>query len=119
MKICRYFILLFLLPVAVQANDFPTLERVDYVLTCMKKHGGQTVDNLYACSCEIDAIAQKISFDSYVESSTYASYKRMPGERGGLFRDNERGEKLADDLEVVKKDAEKRCFIGARHNKAK
>ena len=101
---------LFLVQAAL-ANDYPTLERVDHVLTCMRTHGGQNVDNLYACSCEIDVIAQQVNFDDFTEARTYEIYKRMPGEKGGLFRDNERGETIVAQLEAARKDAQKRCFI--------
>lgn len=101
-----------LVATAASANEYPTLERVDHVLTCMKREGGQTVENLYACSCEIDVIAQQMSFDDFSEARTYEIYKRMPGEKGGLFRDNERGEEITAQLEKARKDAKKRCFVG-------
>ena len=87
----RSFCLLALLTAsqAILANDYPTLERVDHVLTCMRLAGGQSVDNLYACSCEIDVIAQQVDFDDFTEARTYEIYKRMPGEKGGLFRESE------------------------------
>jgi len=96
------------------ANDYPTLERVDHVLTCMRAAGGQTVDNLYACACEIDVIAQQVSFDDFSEARTFEIYKRMPGEKGGLFRDSDRAEEIVSRLEAARADAKKRCFIGGR-----
>jgi hypothetical protein len=102
---------LMVLPMFARANDFPTLDRVDYVLTCMKKHGGQTLDNMYSCACEIDALAEKIGYDDYVEAATYASYKNMPGEKGSIFRDSPRGDELTAKLKTLQTDAEKRCFI--------
>lgn len=100
------------------ANDYPTLERVDHVLTCMKAHGGQTVDNLYACACEIDVIAQQVKFEDFTEARTYEIYKRMPGEKGGIFRDNDRADAIVTSLETARADAEKRCFIGVKRKKA-
>lgn len=100
------------------ANDYPTLETVDHVLTCMAKHGGQTVDNLYACSCEIDVIAQQVSFEDFNEARTYEIYKRMPGEKGGIFRDNPRAGEIVKTLDAARAEAEKRCFIGVKHKKA-
>ena len=98
-----------------QANDFPTLERVDHVLTCMRTNGGQTINNLYACACEVDIIAQQISFDEFTEARTFEIYKRMPGEKGSLFRDDERAKTIVGKLEQVRGDARKRCFIGIKH----
>ena len=98
----------------VVANDYPTLERVDHVLTCMRTLGGQTVDNLYACACEIDVIAQQVGFDDFTEARTYEIYKRMPGEKGGIFRDNARGDEITAKLDSARADAKKRCFIGMK-----
>ena len=100
------------------ANDYPTLERVDHVLTCMRLAGGQTVDNLYACSCEIDVIAQTVKFEDFTEARTYEIYKRMPGEKGGLFRESEQGDKIIEQLEAARTDAKKRCFIGVKRKQA-
>ncbi len=104
--------LLLFLPVAVVANDYPTLERVDYVLTCMKREGGQTVDNLYACSCEVDQLAQALPFQAYNDSRTFESYRNMPGEKGSVFRESKEGEDMVVKLKKVREDARKRCFIG-------
>lgn len=93
------------------ADDYPTLERVDHVLTCMKREGGQTLDNLYACSCEIDVIAERMSFDDFTEARTFEQYKRMPGEKGGIFRDSERGDKVVAELQAAREVARKRCFL--------
>jgi hypothetical protein len=106
------------LPIVAIANDYPTLERVDHVLTCMRTNGGQTVDNLYACSCEVDIIAQQVSFAEFTEARTFEIYKRMPGEKGGLFRDNPRAEELVGKLEAARADAQKRCFIGRKKTPA-
>ena len=106
------------LPFVASANDYPTLERVDHVLTCMKTHGGQTVDNLYACSCEIDIIAQQVNFEDFTEARTFEIYRRMPGEKGGIFRDSERAEVVVSKLDKARADAKKRCFIGMSRKKA-
>ena len=96
------------------AEDYPTLERVDHVLTCMRLNGGQTVDNLYACACEIDIIAQEIVFEDFLEARTYEIHRRMPGEKGGLFRDSERADEVISKLNTARASASKRCFIGKR-----
>jgi len=108
-----------LTPATGSASEYPTLETVDHVLTCMRLNGGQSVENLYACSCEIDFISQKMSFEDFSEANTYRIYKRMPGEKGGLFRDNERADVLLNQLEALKAEAEKRCFLGVRRQAGK
>ncbi len=111
-------ILLALTSFTVYANDYPTLERVDSVLTCMAKHGGQTVENLYSCSCKIDVIASQVPFDLWDEARTFKAYKRMPGEKGGLFRDSDRADEVIPVLEAADKEGEKRCFVGVSHKAA-
>jgi len=100
------------LSAASQANDYPTLDRVDRVLACMAEQGGQTIDNLYACACEIDTIAAAIGFDDYLEASTFRGFRAMPGERGGLFRDSKRGKALVARLEEAERAAARTCFFG-------
>jgi|SRR5690606_27506884 len=69
-------------------NDYPTLARVEYVLDCIRSAGGEQ-ENVYKCSCVIDRIAARLSYDEYVEYSTFSKYASQPGERGGIFRDTD------------------------------
>ena len=96
--------------VAVQANDFPTQERVEYALRCMNEHGGQDYNTLYACVCAIDTIASRFSYDEYTQALTYTNLRKTPGERGGLFRDRDRTGELIDRLAETRADAESKCF---------
>lgn len=95
------------------AHDYPTMDRVDHVLTCMKQNGGQNVDNLFRCSCEIDVIAQTLSLEDFNTARTFEIYKNMPGEKGSLFRESEDGSAAIDKLAAARKEAQKRCFVGA------
>ncbi|MGH8597233.1 MAG: hypothetical protein ACREXT_11300 [Gammaproteobacteria bacterium] len=97
----------------VGADEYPTLDRVDHVLTCMKQNGGQNIDNLWRCSCEIDVIAQQLSLEDFNTARTYEIYKNMPGEKGGLFRESTDGSTATEKLEAARHDAAKRCFVGA------
>lgn len=102
-----------LLPVVASANDYPTLERVDAVLTCMALKGGQNIENLYACSCELDNIAEQMNFAEYSEARTYEQYARMPADKGALFRDSDQGAQLKARLEEVRATAERDCLAAA------
>ncbi|HTT03443.1 MAG TPA: hypothetical protein VMG11_15290 [Steroidobacteraceae bacterium] len=68
------------------ANDYPTAARVTYVQDCMGRSGGGLAD-LYKCSCVIDRLAEHLTYDQFVEASTFAHYSSMSGEGGGIFRD--------------------------------
>src|SRR3569832_2514235 len=67
------------------ANDYPTSARVEYVQDCIGRHGGK-LEDLYKCSCVIDRLAQTLTYDEFVEASTFAHYSSLPGEGGGIFR---------------------------------
>ncbi|MGA8053252.1 MAG: hypothetical protein WCA12_05230 [Burkholderiales bacterium] len=71
---------------SAQANDFPTVGRVEYVLECMYRHEGKQ-EYLYKCSCAIDEIAKQLKYDDYVSASMTVRYRDMGGERMGAFRD--------------------------------
>ena len=57
-------------------------------------------------------IAQVVDFEEFTEARTYEIYKRMPGEKGGLFRESERADEITGKLDAARADAQKRCFIG-------
>ena len=85
-----------------RANDFPTFARVQYVEECMSRSAG-AMAQLYQCSCAIDHIAEHLSYDEFVEASTFVHYATLPGEGGGIFRDPDHAKqqaKLYRDLEA-------------------
>jgi hypothetical protein len=70
-------------------HDYPTYARVEYVQECMAQNGG-TLAELYKCSCAIDHMAQQLTYDEFVEASTFVHYATAPGEGAGIFRDPDR-----------------------------
>ena len=103
------FILLLGISSVVTANDYPTAERVEYVLNCLQDLGRNSMDDLQTCSCRIDSIASEMPFETYNYAVTYERNKRMTGEKGGIFRDNKAGKKFAKQLAVVKETAGGQC----------
>jgi len=93
------------------AYEYPTEATIRYALDCMTELGGQTDQNLYTCSCRYDSIREVISFDDYSDGKTYERNVAMPGEKGGFFRDNERGEELYNDLVKVREQADEQCIV--------
>lgn len=100
-----------LLAGSVHAASFPTVDRVEYVLECMKANGGSH-EYLYKCSCVIDAIADELPYDEYVEASAVARYQGMGGERAAVFRDPESMKALAKRFRAVHDAAKQRCAVG-------
>lgn len=97
-------------PAAAAPAPYPTVDRVEYVLECMKNNGGSH-EFLYKCSCAIDAIAEKLPYEGYVEASTVARYQTLGGERGGLFRDPEVMKDLAKRYRALHAEAKNACGV--------
>ena len=95
----------------VTTHDYPTHARVEYVNDCVVKSG--KLANLYPCSCVIDRIAQRLSYDSFVEASTFAKYSSLPGEGGAIFRDSDEARSQAKLYREVEADAWRACGLGA------
>ncbi len=96
------------------ANDYPTAERVLYVLNCMQDIGGQNMESLYTCTCRIDSIAEQMVFFDYGLGDTYERGKRISGEKGGVVRDNKLAKEAFAKLEKARKVAEQDCPIVVR-----
>ena len=93
------------------SNDFPTQARVEYVLQCMEKKGGQNYDTLYPCVCSIDKIAEKLTYDEFAEAQTFTYLRSTPGEKGAVFRDPPRAKELRNRLKEAVAFAEQSCFV--------
>jgi len=91
-------------------HDYPTVARVEFVQECIGQHGGK-LENLYQCSCAIDRIANALSYDDFVEASTYAKYSSLPGEGGGIFRDSETARQLAKRYREIEAEAYRTCGL--------
>jgi hypothetical protein len=96
---------------AVRVNDFPTRDRVEYVLNCVAKHGGLTYITQYACGCKIDKIAEKMTFAEYESANTFTYLRSTPGEAGGVFRDPKQSKDLRKLLKEAEAEAERQCFV--------
>lgn len=103
------FIVLLGFSSVVTANDYPTQDRVEYVLNCLQELGRNTMDDLQTCSCRIDKIASQMPYETYNYAITYERNKRMTGEKGGVFRDNKAGKKFAKELEGIRETVGGQC----------
>lgn len=92
------------------SHDYPTQARVEYVNECIAKNGGK-LSNLYQCSCAIDRIASSLSYEDFVEASTFAKYATLPGEGGGIFRDSEQARATAKRYRELESDAWRACGL--------
>src|SRR3989442_7421327 len=56
---------------AADPHDYPTVDRVEYVLECMQRNAGRQ-GVLYKCACVIDEIAKQYAHDEFLGASTPA-----------------------------------------------
>lgn len=96
---------------AAFVSDFPTQDRIEYVLNCVAQHGGLTYITQYACGCKVDKIAEKMPFEEYDAAKTISYLKNLPGEGGAAFRDPKRAKELRKKLKEAEDFAEKSCFV--------
>jgi len=91
-------------------NDYPTYARVEYVQECMNRNGGNLAF-LYKCSCAIDRLAEHLTYDEFVEASTFVHYATAPGEAAGIFRDPERAKERSKLYRSLEAEAYRACGL--------
>ena len=94
-----------------RANDFPTADRVEFVMECMRDHAGGQFELLNKCSCTIDRLAEQYKYDDYVEAQTMAKAVTIAGERGSTLRDNDDAQKAARRYKASVIEAARACFL--------
>lgn len=107
------FVLFVAMPLRADApspHEYPTLARVEYVQECINRAGGRQ-GAVYQCACAIDRIAEKLTYDQFVEASTYAKYSTLPGEGGGIFRDTDEAKEKAKLFRGIESDAYRACNV--------
>jgi hypothetical protein len=93
-------------------HDYPTQARVEYVNACIASHG-EKLSSLYQCSCVIDRIAEKLSYDEFVEAATFSRYSGLPGEGGAIFRDSQEAKQKAKLYRELEAEALRACGLGS------
>ncbi len=98
-------------PALAAGEDYPTREKVEYVLACMRDGKAPQQEMLYKCSCVIDRIAERMSYDQFTRDATTTNALSIGGERGETMRAYVDGRKLAKELRMVEDEARKACFL--------
>jgi len=99
------------LPAAARTHSYPTADRVIYVQSCMRDHPGPHYEMVNKCSCVIDHIAQKLTYDDYVNMSTAANANSIGGERGSYIRDVDALQQQIRKFRALQTQAKKSCLI--------
>jgi hypothetical protein len=81
---------LLMLPGISMANDYSTVTRVQFVMECIQLNEGEM--NIYEathkCSCVVDKLAEVFSQREFEDTNTGFQLRNMPGDRGGVFKDD-------------------------------
>lgn len=99
-------------PVATahEAEDiYPTHVIADYVLACMAANGNSFA-SLHQCSCSIDVIMSKISYEDYEKATTILQVQLDRGQRGIFYRDSSWAKNKLDEFERVQAESTLKCF---------
>jgi hypothetical protein len=92
-----------------QGDDFTTAVIADYVLACMSANGN-SFQSLHQCSCSIDLIKSRLTYQEYEEAQTIMQAQRDLGQRGVFYRDSSWAKKRVELLEKVQGESTLRCF---------
>lgn len=94
------------------AHDYPTLDRVRYVFTCMRDNPGPPAYEMMAkCSCAIDAIAKEVPHDKFETMATAFDANTIGGERGSYIRDAKAMQAEVRAYRDLQARVKKACFI--------
>ena len=93
------------------ANEYPTAERVEFVLECMRDFPGPEFEMVNKCSCALDRLAEQLTYDQFVEASTVAKAVSIAGERGAALRDNADAQGDARRFRGLYRQARQKCLF--------
>ena len=70
---------------SLNANDFPTLARSEFVFACMSSNESNR-DFMAKCSCAIDEIAKRINYEEYAQAEAIARLQLGGSPREEAFK---------------------------------
>ena len=70
-KIILFSFIITTFSTTLKSNDFPTLAKSEFVFACMSSNQSNR-DFMAKCSCAIDEIAKRISYDEYAQAEAIA-----------------------------------------------
>ena len=94
-----------------KVNNYPTLDRVQYVLECVQNYPDKVhQEMIYKCSCAIDEIAKKISYDDFINDWTATKAITIAGDRGAI-REHQMVKGMVKQFKDVQGNAQKTCLF--------
>lgn len=95
----------------VKVNNYPTLDRVQYVLECVQNYPDKVhQEMIYKCSCAIDEIAKQIGYDDFINDWTSSKAITIAGDRGAM-REHQMVKGMVKQFKDVQGNAQKTCLF--------
>ncbi len=95
--------------ISLKANDFPTHARSEFVFACMSSNTTNR-DFMAKCSCAIDEIAKRISFEEYAQAEAIARLWEGGSPREEAFKSVGLSKNRMDKLFRAQAASELECF---------
>ena len=92
-----------------EANNYPTAVIADYVLGCMAANGNSH-ESLHQCSCSIDYIRERLSYEDYEKIQTVMRVQLDRGQRGVFYRDSNWAKGKVEELQKIQAESTLECF---------
>ena len=119
----KYFIIflfLFISSCEEKANDdnsdlettteiIPTSEKVEYVFACVQGNENSQA-YIQKCSCSIDYIDEKMTYEEYVNAETIMSLRQIYGEKSLMFKNTPNAMEIYTNMQNLLAEAEMECF---------
>jgi hypothetical protein len=94
-----------------KVNNYPTLDRVQYVLECVQNYPDKVhQEMIYKCSCAIDEIAKQIGYDDFINDWTSSKAITIAGDRGAI-REHQMVKGMVKEFKDVQGNAQKICLF--------
>ena len=114
------FLFLFISSCEEKANDdnsdfeatteiIPTSEKVEYVFACVQGNENSQA-YIQKCSCSIDYIDEKMTYEEYVNAETIMSLRQIYGEKSLMFKNTPNAMEIYTNMQNVLAEAEMECF---------
>lgn len=94
-----------------EVHRYPTSDEAFYVLSCMELNGRNAV-GLQRCSCAVNALEKRLSYDQYTDASMVVALRQAGGRNGAIFRDTAPMKQIVADFVRAQKAANIECFPG-------
>ncbi len=92
-----------------ETEMIPTSEKVEYVFACVQ---GNEDSQAYIskCSCSIDYIDERMTYEEYVAAETIMSLRQIYGEKSLMFRNTPNAMEIYSNMQNLLAEAEMECF---------